>query len=164
MFAYHVCEWTRSAPSQSFAIGQVVREDVERRVADPAAERLVAGDALLVAGAVEGAHAHVGVRAEHRGELGHVDACAPVDVGRVFTGEEVDAHGSTRSRFGTLRGPCHAAASRLCWDMSAPKVLAIVLAGGEGKRLMPLTAARAKPVSAVWRHLPPRRLRAVATS
>ncbi|WP_084129803.1 glucose-1-phosphate adenylyltransferase [Demequina sp. NBRC 110055] len=29
--------------------------------------------------------------------------------------------------------------------MPAPKVLAIVLAGGEGKRLMPLTAARAKP-------------------
>jgi len=29
--------------------------------------------------------------------------------------------------------------------MSAPKVLAIVLAGGEGKRLMPLTASRAKP-------------------
>lgn len=29
--------------------------------------------------------------------------------------------------------------------MSQPKVLAIVLAGGEGKRLMPLTAARAKP-------------------
>ena len=26
-----------------------------------------------------------------------------------------------------------------------PKVLAIVLAGGEGKRLMPLTADRAKP-------------------
>ncbi|PKQ26015.1 MAG: glucose-1-phosphate adenylyltransferase [Actinobacteria bacterium HGW-Actinobacteria-4] len=29
--------------------------------------------------------------------------------------------------------------------MPAPKVLAIVLAGGEGKRLMPLTASRAKP-------------------
>ena len=29
--------------------------------------------------------------------------------------------------------------------MSAPKVLGIVLAGGEGKRLMPLTADRAKP-------------------
>ena len=29
--------------------------------------------------------------------------------------------------------------------MANPKVLAIVLAGGEGKRLMPLTAARAKP-------------------
>src|SRR5690606_17943397 len=29
--------------------------------------------------------------------------------------------------------------------MSSPKVLAIVLAGGEGKRLMPLTSARAKP-------------------
>ncbi len=31
------------------------------------------------------------------------------------------------------------------WRMSAPKVLGIVLAGGEGKRLMPLTADRAKP-------------------
>lgn len=30
-------------------------------------------------------------------------------------------------------------------NMPAPKVLAIVLAGGEGKRLMPLTASRAKP-------------------
>ncbi len=30
-------------------------------------------------------------------------------------------------------------------DMAAPRVLAIVLAGGEGKRLMPLTEARAKP-------------------
>jgi glucose-1-phosphate adenylyltransferase len=29
--------------------------------------------------------------------------------------------------------------------MAAPKVLAVVLAGGEGKRLMPLTADRAKP-------------------
>src|SRR5690606_28548110 len=29
--------------------------------------------------------------------------------------------------------------------MASPKVLAIVLAGGEGKRLMPLTASRAKP-------------------
>ena len=35
------------------------------------------------------------------------------------------------------------------WGMARrtqnPKVLAIVLAGGEGKRLMPLTADRAKP-------------------
>jgi molybdopterin-guanine dinucleotide biosynthesis protein A len=29
--------------------------------------------------------------------------------------------------------------------LATPKVLAIVLAGGEGKRLMPLTADRAKP-------------------
>ena len=29
--------------------------------------------------------------------------------------------------------------------MANPRVLAIVLAGGEGKRLMPLTAHRAKP-------------------
>src|ERR1700753_154958 len=30
-------------------------------------------------------------------------------------------------------------------NMANPKVMAIVLAGGEGKRLMPLTADRAKP-------------------
>ena len=29
--------------------------------------------------------------------------------------------------------------------MGSPRVMAIVLAGGEGKRLMPLTADRAKP-------------------
>src|SRR4029434_978936 len=29
--------------------------------------------------------------------------------------------------------------------MAAPRVLAVVLAGGEGKRLMPLTTDRAKP-------------------
>ena len=29
--------------------------------------------------------------------------------------------------------------------MASPKVFGIILAGGEGKRLMPLTADRAKP-------------------
>ena len=31
------------------------------------------------------------------------------------------------------------------WHMATPKVFGIVLAGGEGKRLMPLTKDRAKP-------------------
>lgn len=32
-----------------------------------------------------------------------------------------------------------------CWSMTPKKIFGIVLAGGEGKRLMPLTADRAKP-------------------
>src|SRR5205814_2886524 len=54
---------------------------------------------------------------------------------------KVDAHEAHPStRFGWCR---------TTWVVSvglmAPKVLSIVLAGGEGKRLMPLTADRAKP-------------------
>ena len=33
----------------------------------------------------------------------------------------------------------------MAYRSGGPKVLVIVLAGGEGKRLMPLTADRAKP-------------------
>ena len=42
-----------------------------------------------------------------------------------------------------------------------PSVLGIVLAGGEGKRLMPLTADRAKPAVPFGGHVPADRLRAV---
>ena len=45
--------------------------------------------------------------------------------------------------------------------MAAPRVLAIVLAGGEGKRLMPLTADRAKPAVPFGGIVPARRLRPV---
>ena len=45
--------------------------------------------------------------------------------------------------------------------MARRGVLGIVLAGGEGKRLMPLTADRAKPAVPVRRPVPPRRLRPV---
>ena len=41
---------------------------------------------------------------------------------------------------------CEGIVARLAsMTLKRPKVLAIVLAGGEGKRLMPLTADRAKP-------------------
>ena len=43
----------------------------------------------------------------------------------------------------------------------AAKVLGIVLAGGEGKRLWPLTADRAKPAVPFGGQLPAHRLRAV---
>ena len=45
--------------------------------------------------------------------------------------------------------------------MADPKVLVIVLAGGEGKRLLPLTHDRAKPAVPVRRLVPPDRFRAV---
>ena len=44
-----------------------------------------------------------------------------------------------------LDGLTGLASSRMALDRSRKNVLAIVLAGGEGKRLMPLTADRAKP-------------------
>ena len=74
---------------------------------------------------------------QHGGEVLHVDARAAVDVRRVFASEKVDAHTRTVVRSRPQR-------PRVT-GMAASKVLAIVLAGGEGKRLMPLTADRAKP-------------------
>src|SRR5699024_5381288 len=40
---------------------------------------------------------------------------------------------------------CRSNTDSMVLAMTAPRVLAIVLAGGEGKRLMPLTQVRAKP-------------------
>lgn len=66
-------------------------------------------------------------------------------MGRVLAGKNVNAHGSHASaRHASLPPPARGGAI-YAGHMAAPKVLAIVLAGGEGKRLMPLTAARAKP-------------------
>ena len=59
---------------------------------------------------------------------------AAVDVGRVLPGEDRGSHGVEPSRFAWLVRSGHMA-----------RVLSIVLAGGEGKRLMPLTVDRAKP-------------------
>ena len=46
---------------------------------------------------------------------------------------------------GTLALPVRVAAARVWLMAKRPRVLGIVLAGGEGKRLWPLTADRAKP-------------------
>jgi len=65
-----------------------------------------------------------------------VDARAAVDLRWIFPGNHIDSHVLTlvQARWLTY-----------CKDMAAKKVFGIVLAGGEGKRLMPLTADRAKP-------------------
>src|SRR4029453_13079372 len=71
-----------------------------------------------------------------------------VNLWRVFAGEQVDAHAATVAQrhpswsdFGARDAP------RLTTlvGMATRKVFGIVLAGGEGKRLMPLTEDRAKP-------------------
>src|SRR4029453_4631906 len=71
-----------------------------------------------------------------------------VNLWRVFAGEQVDAHAATVAQrhpswsdFGARDAP------RLTTlvGMATRKVFGIVLAGGEGKRLMPLTTDRAKP-------------------
>ena len=80
----------------------------------------------------EAVHPDVDQAAQLSGEVLDVDAGPAVDLGRVLTGEEVDAHGVI------VAPPIACAPCRT-------GCLAIVLAGGEGKRLMPLTADRAKP-------------------
>ena len=81
-------------------------------------------------------------------ELGDVNASTPVDLGRIFTTDQVNAHAMTLLHGHRARGPVSLAPARhvaYCWLMAPQKVFGIVLAGGEGKRLMPLTADRAKP-------------------
>src|SRR5690606_26082677 len=57
----------------------------------------------------------------------------------------VDTHGSEH-RLACLSTLVHRPGLAYCGAMAAPpKIFGIVLAGGEGKRLMPLTADRAKP-------------------
>ena len=79
---------------------------------------------------------------------------AAVDVRRVLAGQRSDAHDRHRSRARTLAGDVTVRRSRPALGSgyvsasharAGPRVLGIVLAGGEGKRLMPLTADRAKP-------------------
>ena len=70
-----------------------------------------------------------------------MDARAAVDVGGILSSEQVYTHTQTLIAFVWRNTPDTFSVS----TMAAKKVLAIVLAGGEGKRLMPLTADRAKP-------------------
>ena len=72
---------------------------------------------------------------------------AAVDVRRPLPGHDADAHGVTlgdgaarAGRRGSAVPPATLRSMR-----GGPRVLGIVLAGGEGKRLAPLTADRAKP-------------------
>src|SRR5206468_3323540 len=71
-------------------------------------------------------------------EVVHMDAGTAVDVWWVLTCQQVNPHS-------TPRYPRRMAVVLANVRPVATKVLAIVLAGGEGKRLMPLTADRAKP-------------------
>ena len=101
----------------------------------------------LVARSAEAAHpgVDVGQGAQGPDQLGDVDAGAAVDLRRVLLAEDVDAHDPNLTRRDGRprpRGPLVSSHGR---HAARKKVLAIVLAGGEGKRLMPLTADRAKP-------------------
>ena len=82
--------------------------------------------------------------AERADQLGDVHAGAAVDLGWVLLGQHVDSHVPNATPMPRDCGwrPLVTVTSM---TVKRPKVLAIVLAGGEGKRLMPLTADRAKP-------------------
>ena len=90
--------------------------------------------------------------AEFRDELLDVHAGPAVDVRWPFTSQHGHAHGPSippRSPWtvgASGKGLPHVGEVATVANVSSqPHVLAIVLAGGEGKRLMPLTADRAKP-------------------
>ncbi len=81
--------------------------------------------------------------AEFTNEEFDVNARATVDVGRIFPGQYGDSHGDETSLGGLLDETPQVAI--VCHMAREPRVLGMVLAGGEGKRLWPLTADRAKP-------------------
>ena len=147
--AYHVCECTRSAPAASPAISRstpIVPSAALRAV--ELGGRRVAERARLVARGAEAAHHDVEIAPERPHEFRDVHPGSSVDLGRVFAGEQVDAHAATLAQrhptwsdFDARNGP------RLTTlvGMATRKIFGIVLAGGEGKRLMPLTEDRAKP-------------------
>src|SRR4029079_10050255 len=119
--------------------------------------------AWLVARPAEGVHARLDVVActQRADQLGDVHTSAAVDLRRVLLAQHVDPHAHETSLAMSRASPLGSRheitprsrplCSRLRRDPeintipSRKNVFAIVLAGGEGKRLMPLTADRAKP-------------------
>ena len=102
----------------------------------------------LVARGAEAPHDDLEIAPERPDELGDVHAGSPVDLGRILAGEQVDAHAATLAqRHPTWSDFDARDAPRLTTlvGMATRKIFGIVLAGGEGKRLMPLTEDRAKP-------------------
>ena len=136
-FAYQVCECTRSAPPTSWAICRSTPSVASAGFAGVELRRHeVREHVRLVAGGAEAADDDVDVVAQRRHEFGDVHAGTPVDLGRVLAADQIDSHDLTL---------VHGSGARLLLCHGAQKIFGIVLAGGEGKRLMPLTADRAKP-------------------
>ncbi len=126
-------------PGAGVGDGEVDPERAQRRVGAGELRRLgVRRRPGLVAWRAEGVHPRVQVaaRPQRPDQLGDVHPRAAVHLGRVLLGQHVDSH-KVKLPVGHYRDAMSVAARK--------KVLAIVLAGGEGKRLMPLTADRAKP-------------------
>ena len=111
---------------------------------------------LLVARGTERVHLRLDVAAapQRPHQLGDVHARAAVHLGWVLPAQHVDSHVRKLPLavpHEHRASPARCTAARLATSVSdmtgtqRKNVLAIVLAGGEGKRLMPLTADRAKP-------------------
>ena len=91
-------------------------------------------------------------RRSSRGQVLDVDAGAAVHLRRELAGQQADTHGAQPSPgasgvalLSRVQTAPFGATVRNVAGTRAPRVLGIVLAGGEGKRLAPLTADRAKP-------------------
>ena len=150
MLAYQVCECTRSAPSHAAGQRQVDAEGLQgRRWRRPARQVGIAGGAVLVARLAEARDPHVEVAAL-RAAPGRARPRGPPHRRRSPAGTPCSGCRLARLTLVTLPGVAGEGATPtsvrvMAYRSGGPKVLAIVLAGGEGKRLMPLTADRAKP-------------------
>ena len=150
VLAYQVWECTRSASPRAAAIST----STPRACSAPFALCEPGGDARARSRrpAVRRSSGRrcpgpAGQRPQRRDEVLDVDPRAAVDVRRPLPRHDPDAHGVTLgggSRAGRAR-EAQPTGYVACTCAAAPRVLGIVLAGGEGKRLAPLTDDRAKP-------------------
>ncbi len=142
--AYQVCECRMSTPLVASTISRSMPQRLEGGVGAEQRGRDGVGD-RIAAGLPPAVHVDVDLAAQLRDEVLDVDARPAVDVRGPLSGQHSYAHEPSLEVLPSSARGDRPRGARVRAVSSDPHVLAIVLAGGEGKRLMPLTADRAKP-------------------
>src|SRR5690348_8818609 len=144
MLAYQVCEWTRSTPAAAAAISRSTPSVASEKFASASS----AGGVKARASGLGSPKHSTSTSTSRRSSRTRKSTCTPAP--------PYTSGGNSRVRIaarmpriypGSAGNQVRRVSARRCGAMvlGMAKVLAIVLAGGEGKRLMPLTVDRAKP-------------------